>query len=745
LYYAHKENKGKYPETVSAHLRETAALAAGFTSIWDRRDEGFATGILHDLGKYTDLFKQVLEGKAQQVDHATPGAHALLKLYKEEGVAAALAAQGHHDGLQVGRLKDLSEALKMKEPVSSQNKTYSSRDVSTLLKYFQQDNLKIPPGFKSDYLEEYKNNRSVAAMFYARMLYSALVDADFLATEAHYNSNQKGFYKYRPAGNKLEPEVLLATLLEYMVTIKKKSNANKQLDSLRNDLFNTCLENGGNPKGIYTLAAPTGAGKTLSTLAFALNHAAKHKLRRIIFVMPYLNIIEQNALVYREVFQKCGDGLVLEDHSMIDLPEEQRLFAENWDAPIIVTTTVRFFEGMFANRSSACRRLHNIASSVIIFDEAQSLPPQLAISTLAAISYLVERFGCTAVFSTATQPTFEMFNDQVKCYTNSGWQPLELVPQELKVFKRTRKVQVRWRDHLPWSVIASEIIAEPRALAIVNTRKQARILYKEFEKQLGTDKNLHFLSTDMCPAHRLSIIKKIKTILARDKGKTEMERCYLVSTQCVEAGVDLDFPMVWRALGPLEAIIQAAGRCNRQGNLAFGKVVVFRPPVEDENYPDAAYGKGAVEVLLMLEEKGIFDIEDPKVIREYYQRYFLDNLSRFERVKLAEALQQYDFLKVAQEYRWIRDSSINILVPYKEKIKTYYNLCELARGGKFNRAWIKKSRPLSIGHRLSQNSDVWFYLEPVTSSRKEATEATGWYILLDKDRYDNAIGFRSTG
>lgn len=737
MFYAHTKNKGGYQETVSAHLRETAALAARFTSVWDRESEGVAVGLFHDLGKYADLFKQVLEGKAQQVDHATPGAHVLLKLYKEEGVAAALVAQGHHDGLQIGRLKDLSEALKMKEPVSPQNKIYSSRDVSSLLNIFKQDFLEIPSGLRSDYVKEYNNNRSVAAMLYVRMLYSALVDADFIATEAHFNSYNKGSYKYRPTGNRFDPEILLSTLIEYMVTIREKSNANKLLNSLRDDLFNTCLHIGKNPKGIYTLSAPTGAGKTLSTLAFALSHAVKHQLRRVIFVMPYLNIIEQNALVYREAFQKYGDGLVLEDHSLVELPEEQRLLAENWDAPIIVTTTVRFFEGLFANRSSPCRRLHNIASSIILFDEAQSLPPQLAISTLAAISYLVERFGCSAVFTTATQPAFELFNDQVKQYTASGWRPLELVPKELKVFERTRKIQVKWRGHLPWEVIAGEMIAEPRALVIVNTRKQARILYHEFEKKLGTAQNLYFLSTDMCPAHRLAIIEKVKTILSEKVHATEIEKCYLVSTQCVEAGVDLDFPMVWRALGPLEAIVQAAGRCNRHGNLPLGRIVVFRPPMEDEKYPDPAYEKGAVEVLVMLERKGVFDLEDPKVIREYYQRYFVDNLSRFESVRLAGALQQYDFLKVAQEYRWIRDSSVNILVPYKEKIQSYYSLCESARKGKFNRAWIKKSRPLSVGHRLSPNSDAWLYLEPVMSIHKETT---GWFLLLNHDCYDNAIG-----
>ena len=739
MFYAHKKNKGGFDETVGAHLRETATLAAKFTSVWGREAEGAATGILHDLGKYTELFKLVLEGKSQQVDHATPGAHALLKLYKNNGVAAAIAAQGHHDGLQIGRPRDLMDMLKMKEPVSLQNKTYSARpeEIDTLLNYLRQDNLELPSQIESDYMLEYKKNRSVAAMLYVRMLYSALVDADFLATEAHYASQEKGGYQYRPAGKKIEPEKLLDHLLEYVASLEETSNASDQINSLRSDLFNTCL-NGGKvvPKGIYTLTAPTGAGKTLSMLAFALTHAARHKLRRIIFVMPYLNIIEQNAIVYREVLKDCQNDLILEDHSMAEMPEEQRLFAENWDVPIIVTTTIRFFEGLFANRSSPCRRLHNIANSIILFDEAQSVPPHLAIYTLAALSYLVERFGCSVIFSTATQPAFETLDEHIKLHAACGWQPKELIPEKLRLFERTRKIRVKWEEPLPWEVIAEKIAAESQVLAIVNTRNQAKTLYQHIKKQLGTESGLFFLTTDMCPAHRLEVLKKVKELLSQAKHM-EGINCRLISTQCVEAGVDLDFPTVWRALGPLEAIIQAAGRCNRQGLLPFGKVVVFRPPAKDENFPDPAYKKGATEVLMMMDQKGTLSLEDPKVIKEYYQRYFSINLHHFDNAQLANIFQQYDFLKVAQEYRWIKENRINILVPYSNKITTYNDLCQLARKGLFNKAWIKKARYLSVGYRIDNKHDILDFLEPVICHQKEID---GWYILLNRDMYSDITG-----
>jgi CRISPR-associated endonuclease/helicase Cas3 len=726
MYYAHKENKGGFWEPVCEHLRETAKLAAQFAAAWGREAEGKATGKLHDLGKYTDLFDDVLAGKAQHVDHATPGARALLTCYKAAGIAGALAIQGHHDGLQIGVHSHLKEVLKMKEPISLQNKTFSSRDIPALLDWLKKDRLELPETIESDYPAEYKAHRPVSAMLYARMLFSALVDADFLATEAHYASDKKGEYQYRPAGLELKPDSLLTSLLNYMDNLRRTSTAHEELDSLRNDLFNACLQSGKKPKGIYTLTAPTGAGKTLAMLAFALQHAATHQLRRIIFVMPYLNIIEQNAEVYRKVFSNIGNTLILEDHSQAELPEEQRLLAENWDAPIIVTTTVRFFEGLFANRSSPCRRLHNIANSIILFDEAQSIPPPLAIYTLAALSYLVERFGCSTVFSTATQPPFEVFHEQINRHTAKGWQPIELIPEELNLFQRTRKIKVSWRSHDTWENIAGEIGKGPHVLAIVNTKKQARTLYHFVKENLTSEESLFFLSTDMCPAHRLRVIQEVK----------KLSKCRVISTQCVEAGVDLDFPVVWRALGPLEAIVQAAGRCNRQGLLPSGKVIVFRPPKEEEHFPDPTYDKGAFEVQVMLDRHGELELNDPGIIREYYRRFFLDNLHRFDKVNLAKAFEEYDFLKVAQEYRWIPDTTINILVPYSAKIETFDELRYMASIGEFSRDWIKKARPLTVGYRPKKHDPIESYLDPVIINGK----GTGWFILNNFELYDERLG-----
>lgn len=730
IFYAHSENAANAKEKVSDHLRETAKLACKFASVWGRSEEAKAAGLLHDLGKYTELFQKVLNREQVKVDHATPGALAALKKYKNQGIAIALAIQGHHDGLVCGIPGELQASVLMKDAQSPTGKTFSSRDVDSLLQHLEKDNLKLPVEIESDYVKEYVNNHQVAAMLYTRMLFSALVDADFLSTEAHFNGDENG-YIYRPMGEKLEADSLLTKLLKHIEQLRHNSTAHNKIRSLRDDLFNACLLAGEMERGVYTLTAPTGTGKTLAMLAFALKHALVHSLRRIIIVLPYLSIIEQNAEVYRKVIEESGkSGLVLEDHSLAELPESQRLLAENWDAPIIVTTTVRFFEGLFANQSVPCRRLHNIAKSIILFDEAQTMPPELVSVTLASLSYLVERFGCTVVFSTATQPAFGKFHEKVKVYTASGWQPKELIPQSLQLFQRARRVKINWLGSLDWEQLANEIVSKPQVLVIVNTRKHAKILYQMISS-LAADQNTMHISTDMCPAHRLDTIFAIKSKLF--KGDV----CRVISTQCVEAGVDIDFPIVWRALAPLEAICQAAGRCNREGKLQLGEVNVFIPPLSDEKYPSLFYKKAAIEVKMMLKEKGHLDIDDPNTIREYYERYFQQNLEQCEEKELLDAIKSIDFYLTSKHYNWIKEKTNNVLVPYLPRIELYEELCDQARNGGFGRSWIKRAQQISVGHRVNPKSPIWDVVEPVMDKNKQDT---GWYILLDKNVYSRDVG-----
>ncbi|MDK2991419.1 MAG: CRISPR-associated endonuclease/helicase Cas3 [Clostridiales bacterium] len=732
MYYAHSENDAGYKESVIEHLSAVTKLAEEYASVWGAETEARTTGLLHDIGKYSDLFQKVLSHEEIHVDHATPGALAALKKYGKSGMAAALAIQGHHDGLQRGFHRDLEASVKMDEEISPSGKRYSCRNTELLLDRFYEDGGSLPEQITSNYTNEYINKRYISSMLYVRMLFSALVDADFIATEAHFNSASQAPVS-RKKGAELNPQRDLERLGEYMAFIKASSKASANIASMRNDLFDTCLKVGQYPKGLFTLTAPTGSGKTLAMLAFALKHAQVNGLKRIIFVLPFLNIIEQTGKIYKDVLEPLPDrGYVLEDHSLMEWPDDNylRYLSENWDAPIVITTTVKFFETLFSNRPSVCRRLHNMAKSVILFDEAQTMPPDLVIPTLAALSELCGGYGSSVLFSTATQPAFGILDQDVKYYTVSGWTPKEIVPRELDLFNRSQRVEVIWqRDRISWEELADELTRQKQVLSIVNIKKHAQKLYKCLDK---TDGTFH-LSTTMCPAHRLDVLETVKARLE------DRQTCRLISTQCVETGVDLDFPAVFRAIAPLEAIIQASGRCNRNGKNNRGKINVFIPLNDEEIYPTKDYQLATIVLKEML-QKGDIDIYNTDVINDYYSRFFKDARLDDKNQKLKAAIEAQDYQEVSKLYHWIPQRTVNILVPYQPKIDTYRELCRIARKGEINRKWLNAARQLSVGIFINdkKNDSVYDYLEEIKDKKGEST---GWYILLNEKAYSSDIGF----
>jgi CRISPR-associated helicase Cas3 len=483
-------------------------------------------------------------------------------------------------------------------------------------------------------------------MLDVRMLFSALVDADFIETEAHFNATPDGSKGYREPGPSLQADKVFPLLVSYLGQLAANSCASPEVNRLRRDLLAACLEAATLPQGLFTLTAPTGAGKTLSMLAFALRHALEHGLRRIVTVIPYLSIIEQTVREYHKVFAlhfsaKYAEQYVLEDHSLAgtregdrirrgepdtqtEAEEKRRYLAENWDAPIIVTTSVQFFESLFANRPSACRKLHRLARSVILFDEVQTFPVQLAVPSLATLSRLVERYGATVVFATATQPAFAHLDEFVRNYCVRGWQPQEIAKPDLRLFERGRRTRVAWprlEKKTSWAELADQLSQHGQALCVVNLKRHAIQLFDEL-KRLQLDGLFH-LSTNMCPAHRGVVLDEVRQRLA--KGMS----CHLISTQCVEAGVDVDFPVVFRALGPLDAVAQAAGRCNRNGRAETGIVHVFLPKEEEASaYPDGTYRQAASVCRLFLSKYGAprMDIHVPELFEEYYRELY--DLSR---------------------------------------------------------------------------------------------------------------------
>lgn len=739
-FFAHSESEGGIKELVIDHLKAVAQLSEQFAAAWNGGLEGKTAGLLHDLGKYTEMFQKVLCGKEFHVDHASPGAFVLLQKYKAMGLASAVAVQGHHDGLVTGVPQTFAGMVDLRKMQGYNQKRFSSDKPECLISLFKADGGEFPDPYTSSYPQRCAEKQYIAAMMYIRMLYSALTDADFIATEAHFSRKMKE-YVFRTPGVTLDPEAAQQRLEKYRDTIRSASSADENVNQMRDALYETCLKAGSESQGVFTLTAPTGSGKTLASLAFALKHAATHKLDRVIIVLPYLNIIEQTASEYHKILSPLSDSpYVLEDHSLSSTPdsEQTRLLAENWDSPVIITTTVKFFEGLFGNRSSVCRRLHNIARSVVVFDEAQTVPPRLAVPTLASISELVRNYGCSAVFCTATQPAFEVLANRVKELCGEPWHPTEIVPEGL--IAPTRRVQTYWPDiddRIEWEDVAQLLEVHPRALVIVNLRRHAVKLFN-LVKQRRSQGVFH-LSTNMCPEHRKHVLAQVKRRL-----KSPESECILVSTQCIEAGVDVDFPVVFRALAPLEAIIQSAGRCNRNGGLEKGILRVFQPPIETgkREYPDDTYQKAASQVKLMIEKyrniPGCIDIENPIVIRDYYSQIF--SSTAVENQELQQAIEALDFVQTAKEYKWIDQHGINILVPYAPKRDLFEVLCGRAREGNIDRHWITQARMLAVNTSVNQNSRLFGLLEPVITKKRGQKEQTGWYILLQEEGYNEDTG-----
>ena len=434
------------------------------------------------------------------------------------------------------------------------------------------------------------NKLGFTLAFFTRMLYSCLVDADFLDTEKYMSygtilrGNNVGINELREKFN-----IFLSN------QVYKKTRINNK----RNKILKRCIEMAKLPVGLYTLTVPTGGGKTLSSLAFALNHAVKNDLQRIIYVIPYTSIIEQNAKVFKNVL---GEENVLEHHSNYQFDENTsenlqslqlklKLAAENWEIPIVVTTNVQFFESLFSNKSSRCRKLHNIAKSVIIFDEAQMLPINYLKPCLLAISELVFNYNSTALLCTATQPSINEFLPQ-------PIRPIEIMDNPRQLYLDFKKVKVMNIGKLDDDALAQNLSNHDQVLCIVNTRKHANEIFNKLDGA-----SFH-LSTLMCPIHRQETLKEIRRCLK------EGLRCRVVSTQLIEAGVDVDFPVVFRSMAGIDSIVQSAGRCNREGNLPYGATYVFQPISE------YAKIKGYLERTAKVAEMVFRKYEDPISLRQ---------------------------------------------------------------------------------------------------------------------------------
>ncbi|GEA17598.1 MAG: CRISPR-associated endonuclease/helicase Cas3 [Moorella sp. (in: firmicutes)] len=643
-YYAHTPNAQEEWHDLASHLEKVAWWAEAFAQPFGGEAYAAWVGLIHDLGKFNPSFQEYLQAqyrkeKYPRVPHAMWGGALiycfLFKLAKdpESWKDIALPVCGHHSGLAAaGRLaQDLEEFLQ-KEPGSL-----------PIMKEALASLPKLPP-FRA---LPFRN--STRRELFIRMLFSALVDADYLDTEAHFAAELTQARRDWPE----IPDLWIRFMKKQESFLASRDDTTT--NRIRREVYEACLQAAEGPPGIWRLTVPTGGGKTRSGLAFALKHAVRYGKRRVIVAIPYTSIIEQTADAYRKIL---GNKAVLEHHSQVPVSEDEgqdpsalrmRLAAENWDAPIIVTTTVQLLESLFSNRPSRARKLHNLAQSVILLDEVQALPPEILKPTLDVLRALVEEYGVTLVLSTATQPTFD---DTPYLQEFYGLEVREIVPQYRKHFQLLKRVAYELREEpLSWERLADEIRELQQVLVVLNSRRDVL----ELLKALDDLPDVFHLSTLLCGAHRRRVLDEVSQRL----GKRPVR---LVSTQVVEAGVDLDFPVVYRAVGPLDRVVQAAGRCNREGRLAEGRVVVFEPA--EGRIPRGPYKAGLEKARILLRGRLAESLHDPELYRQYFRRLFAD--VDLDRKKIQEYRRELNYPEVARLYRLIEEETVSVVVPYGE-------------------------------------------------------------------------------
>jgi len=591
-YIAHSRQDGA-EHLLSVHLRETAEQSRKNAVPWG---EAFANvcGLAHDVGKYSDAFQKRIRGKKIRVDHATAGGQLLCEMNNNSilGILAAYCVMGHHGGLPNGGSANQD---------TGDDHTLYGRLKRCVEDYgFYQNELALPRlNSLPPQCEKWENGFDAA--FFVRMAFSALVDADWLNTEkfCNFGNVPRGGFSTLPG--------LTERLTAHTEKLLNPVGPIGDLNNRRNNLLKDCLAASGRPRGLFKLTAPTGSGKTIASLAFALNHAERNSQRRLIYVVPYNTIIEQNAAVFEELL---GMENVLRHNSdaTYDGDDEaslnKRNSIENWDYPLIVTSSVQFFESLFANSPSKCRKLHNIAESVLIFDEAQMIPISYLSPCVRAIKTLVTQYGCSVVLATATQAPLEMFFNPV--------QPLEIAENPKADYPFWRRTTIKQLEEpLTDEALLDRLIVKEQVLGIINTRRQAQALFVRLYK-VAPEGTFH-LSTTMYPAHRKRVLDNI-----RKRLKSGLV-CRVVSTSLVEAGVDLDFEAVYRERAGLDSIVQAAGRCNREGQREPTASFVYVFTSAEHKPPRMIQPNiGAFEQI----SKKYDDLSELDAIDEYYRQLY---------------------------------------------------------------------------------------------------------------------------
>ena len=668
MYVSHVAEDGRIEE-VADHLREVAEMAAEFARPFGAESWAYAAGMAHDIGKYSAEFQNRILRDGRKVDHSTAGAY---ELYERAGLPLlGFCIAGHHGGLP--------DSGSLAEPdgpsLIGRFRKAEHRQLPDYRAYAREVEL---PETESVTFDNMAHFDPFSIAFLTRMVFSCLVDADFLCTERF----MKGSAREHLNADSLE------TLNERLeCVIQSFYPPRTELDA--------CAESASDAPGVFSLTVPTGGGKTYASLRFALRHALSdgHNMRRVIYAVPYTSIIEQNAEVFRKV---VGANNVLEHHGNFDFDNAGedggllRLATENWDAPVVVTTNVQLFESLYASKTSRCRKLHNITNSVIVLDEAQMLPAKQLLPCVRALAELVHRYGCTVVLCTATQPSLD------KMFGLYGCPVREIAPEPQALYERLRRTEYRFIGKIEDAVLADRLSSREQVLCVVNSRSQAKSLYDLVQASSDDGDGVFHLSTLMHSVHREKALAEIRLRLVRG------ETCRVIATSLIEAGVDVDFPIVYRALAGVDSMVQCAGRCNREGRHPVYESVVY------------LFEPGSLGAIASYFEQ-LHDIRRDRLDAEGV----LEDLTEIGRAEFHEgkSVPLIPFKHAADRFRMIEDGSCSIIVPDPAIAQQLHEL----RVGVASRGSMRRVARYSVS---LYDNDV------------KALQSTGAIRLLDGDTYE---------
>ena len=741
-YYAHsaQDELGnllpyEHWQTLQSHSVNVGEMAAEFARVFGAQEVACQTGQLHDLGKYSEAFDHRLHG-GPSVDHATAGAKIAIERWGNAiGKLMAFCIAGHHAGLANGcREGDNRSTLKQRLALQF------GEGIPALDNLWQQE-IKLPQNLSAPPLKADAHHPFFSYAFFTRMLYSCLVDADYLDTEAFYSNLEN---KAVERGGYPDLNALQHNFNQFINAFRRRiaqapaqteaEKRNAALNRLRSEILDHAVEQAAQPQGLFTLTVPTGGGKTFTSMAFALEHAKHHGMRRVIYVIPFTSIIEQNAAEFRKAFGELGEQAVLEHHSTFDdgklqneaTKDKLRLASENWDAPIVVTTAVQFFESLFADRSSRCRKLHNIAGSVIILDEAQMLPLNLLLPIMQAIKELAQNYRCSIVMCTATQPAVQAENGFYRGFENVR----EIAPEPETLFAQLRRTTVQHIGTQTDADLLAKLAEHPQMLVIVNNRRHARSLYDQAKHLDGT----FHLTTLMCAKHRS---QKLDEIRGRLKNG---ESCRVIATSLIEAGVDVDFPLVMRAEAGLDSVAQAAGRCNREGKRPSENsfVWIFVPEEQWKAPPELAT---QAAVMRLTADSFSDDLLSTQAVAAYFAELYQLKGSELDNKKILKMHNDtgqsldFPFQTVADKFRMIESHMQPLIIPFDGEAE---NLISSLHQADHIGGLLRKLQPYTV--QIPEKALAALYkagrIEPIN----EKNFGKQFYTLIGLDLYDDVAG-----